>query len=111
MKGHYGLLRREEVEELMRQPGTRDTLSLVSPQKVSRALDGLPPLPETFFKVVAMKSDPLLDLEDAFRVSCAINVDETPYNHEPLIPHDAYARIMDPREMYGVLIRHGLLEP
>eukprot|EP00975_Prorocentrum_lima_P018255 3846860-Prorocentrum_lima.AAC.1 len=56
-----------------------------------------------------MTSDPLLDHEQAYRISSAIYIEEA--NREPLIPHNAYARIMDPRETYGVLIRHGLLDP
>eukprot|EP00975_Prorocentrum_lima_P039065 8208260-Prorocentrum_lima.AAC.1 len=68
---------------------------------MTRALADLPPLPETFFKVVAMTSDPLLDHEHAYRISSAIYIEEG--TREPLIPHNACARIIDPRETYGVL--------
>eukprot|EP00975_Prorocentrum_lima_P038630 8114686-Prorocentrum_lima.AAC.1 len=71
----------------MRQATSRDGLSLVSPQKVTRALQDMPPLPETFFKVVAMTSDPLLDHEKASLISSAIRIEEG--TREPLLPHNA----------------------
>eukprot|EP00975_Prorocentrum_lima_P066797 12911272-Prorocentrum_lima.AAC.1 len=57
-----------------------------------------------------MDNDPLLELDNTIRVSNAIYIDENTFNYEPLLPANACTRIIDPREMYGVLHQHGLWE-